>query len=207
MTTVIKKIFLFILFSVNTQFVFASNHIVFLGDSLTEGYGIAKEDAYPSIIEKKMSHLRKDKIKYTNAGISGSTTASGLSRLKWLLKSKPTILVLALGANDGLRGIKPEETKKNLLDIIKLAKENQIMVLLAGMKVPPNYGPEYEKKFRTVFSDIANETKVELVPFLLEGVAGEPQYNIADGIHPNPKGHEIIADLLLPVIGKMLNDQ
>jgi len=167
--------------------------MVILGDSLTAGYGIDKDKAFPDLLEKK---LKKDglDIKVINAGVSGSTSASGPSRLKWQLKALPSHLVLALGANDGLRGIKPEETEGNLKATIKLAKQNHLKVFLLGMKAPPNYGKEFTEIFEATFKKVAKEENVDLMPFLLESVAGERSLNQADGIHPNEKGHEIIAE-------------
>jgi acyl-CoA thioesterase-1 len=145
--------------------------------------------------EKQMHH-----IIVTNGSISGSTTASAVSRLKWFLRAKPDILVLALGANDGLRGLPLDEMAKNLDNAIVLAKENQIRVILAGMEIPPNYGPEYTKAFREVFPALARRHQLEFIPFLLENVAGDPSLNQADGIHPNARGHRIIAAHVLPFI-------
>ncbi|MCB0351061.1 MAG: arylesterase [Bdellovibrionales bacterium] len=166
--------------------------IVVLGDSITEGYGIEKSSAYPALVEER---LKKDglNVEIVNAGISGSTSASGAGRLKWFLKKKPEVLLLALGANDGLRGVKISATKKNILDIIKMAKKNNIRVFLAGMKMPPNYGKSYTIEFSKLYKDIARDEKIPLLLFLLEGVAGDIKLNQTDGIHPNEKGHQIIA--------------
>jgi acyl-CoA thioesterase-1 len=136
-----------------------------------------------------------------NAGISGSTTASGLGRLRWQLKAfekylsekRPLVLILALGANDGLRGLDLDQTKSNLQSIIDLARKHKIKVLLAGMQIPPNYGADYAKKFKHIFTDLSKNPDVTLLPFLLEGVAANPQLNQAAGIHPNETGHKIIA--------------
>ena len=178
--------------------------LVALGDSLTEGYGIEKEKAYPALVEKKL--LDKGyKIKIFNAGISGSTTASAPSRLKWLLKSKPNIIFIALGANDGLRGIAIETTKQNLKDAIQIAKKANIKVWLAGMKLPPNYGASYTSKFEATFQEIAKEEDIPLLPFLLEGVAGHAEFNQPDGIHPNEKGHQKLADFLFSFFQQQLD--
>lgn len=166
--------------------------LLILGDSLTEGYGIDKEDAFPALVAKKLQNAGI-KVEVINAGISGSTTASGVKRLNWHLKAKPTHLLLALGANDGLRGVKIEETRSNLEQIIDLAQKNQITTFLAGMKLPPNYGTPYTKDFENMFIQLAENKKIPLLPFLLEGVAGEKDLNQLDGIHPNKKGHEIIS--------------
>lgn len=167
--------------------------LVIVGDSLTEGYGVAKDKAYPSLLEKK---LKDSKLNWevVNSGISGSTTASAISRIKWVMKSKPNLIMLALGANDGLRGLKPEESKKNLQEAIALIKKEKIPMILAGMMMPPNYGEEYRKAFKTIYSDLAKANDVMFIPFLLEGVGGDPKLNLADGIHPNEKGHTLVAE-------------
>jgi acyl-CoA thioesterase I len=178
--------------------------ILCLGDSLTEGYQIPVEDAYPAILENKMK-TKFPQIKVINAGISGSTSASGVKRLKWYLRSKPQVLILALGANDGLRGLSPMMTQKNLEEIIKLATSSGIKVILAGMKMPPNMGKTYQNDFEKIFSTLAKNYQLTFVPFLLEGVAGKEKFNLADGIHPNSRGHEIMANLLLkPLLGVLL---
>lgn len=177
--------------------------VIFLGDSLTEGYGVEKEDSYPVLIEKR---LKKDgqPAEIINTSVSGSTTASAVSRLKWHLKNKPDLVVLALGSNDGLRGLKVEAMKKNLSDAIKLAKDNKIEVLLVGMKIPPNYGKTYASDFEKVFVELAKENKIPLINFLLEGVGGEKKLNQEDGIHPNEKGHLKMADTVYPTLLKVL---
>ncbi len=164
--------------------------ILFLGDSLTEGYGVDESKAYPVLVGAALD------VKVLNGSVSGSTTASGLSRLKWFLKAKPTHMLLALGANDGLRGLKLEDSKKNLEAIIKLAKSNSIRVVLAGMLMPPNYGESYRNEFKTMYEGLTKEYKLDFIPFLLEGVAGKPEFNISDGIHPNEAGHAIISKLV-----------
>lgn len=179
--------------------------ITVLGDSLTEGYGVTKEEAFPALLE---TQLQKEfpKIKVVAAGISGSTSASGPQRLKWILKSKPTILILALGSNDGLRGLPLEQLKKNLADTIVQAQASEVKVVLAGLKVPPNYGKRYSVDFENVFKDLAKKYRLPLIPFLLEGVAGDKNMNIADGIHPNQKGHlqitKNVLDILKPLLSK-----
>lgn len=177
--------------------------IVILGDSLTDGYGIEKEKAFPSLLEKALNDLGYN-IKIVNAGISGSTSSSAPSRLRWLVKQKPNVLFLALGSNDGLRGVDSAETKKNLLNTIQIAEQNNVLVWLAGMKIPPNYGLEYTRQFEALFADLAKEKKIPFFPFLLEGVAAKPELNQADKIHPNEKGHALIAKNLLPFFQKNL---
>ena len=175
-----------------------SFRILILGDSLTEGYGVSAQQAFPSLLEKKLNdEFSSDKnrsYEIINAGISGSTSSGGVSRIEWLLKSKPDFLILALGGNDGLRGVPVEETKNNLEKIILAAKSKDIPTLLAGMKMPPNYGIEYTREFSKQFEDLANQENVPLVPFLLEGVGGNPAMNLPDRIHPNPAGHQKIAE-------------
>ncbi len=167
-------------------------HVLFLGDSLSEGQGLDESQSFPRLVEKKLND-KGIKIKVTNGGVSGSTTSSGLDRLKWHLKKKTDVLVLELGANDGLRGIKISESKKNLKAIIQFAKEKGLKVLLLGVLMPPNYGNKYVKEFEAMYKDLAKEEKIPFMPFVLEKVAGRPEYNLADGIHPNAKGQEIVA--------------
>ena len=175
-----------------------SFRILILGDSLTEGYGVSAQQAFPSLLEKKLndefSSDKNSSYEIINAGISGSTSSGGVSRIEWLLKSKPDFLILALGGNDGLRGVPIEETKNNLEKIILAAKSKDIPTLLAGMKMPPNYGIEYTREFSKQFEDLANQEDVPLIPFLLEGVGGNPAMNLPDRIHPNPAGHQKIAE-------------
>lgn len=177
--------------------------ILFLGDSLTEGYRLAKEEAYPALVEKELKKKHKD-IKVINGGVSGATSASGLKRLDWYLKAKPQIMVLALGANDGLRGLKLTETEKNLSNVIEKAQERGIEVILAGMKMPTNMGEPYRTQFESIYPKLAKKYSLKLIPFLLEGVGGVPAHNLPDGIHPNPKGHEIMAKTVLKVLESAL---
>lgn len=174
--------------------------ILFLGDSLTAGLGVEPHEAYPSVIRDMLDEKQITHITLTNGSISGSTTAGAVSRLKWFLRANPQVLVLALGANDGLRGLPLDEMEKNLNSTIVLAKENRIRVILAGMEIPPNYGPAYTKAFREVFPSLARKHDLALIPFLLKDVAGNPSLNQADGIHPNAQGHRIIAAHVLPFI-------
>ena len=181
-----------------------ATEVLVLGDSLTEGYGVAKDDAYPEVLEQLLKKSGHPDVTVVNAGISGSTSASGPSRMKWELKRKPDILILALGANDGLRGLKPGETEKNLRAVIELAKKNGIQVLLAGMLAPPNYGKRYSEEFKKIYTDLARSEHVRLIPFLLAKVAGVPALNQSDGIHPNKKGHEIVAHTVLKYLEPLL---
>jgi acyl-CoA thioesterase-1 len=164
---------------------------VILGDSLTAGYGLDRPQSYPALLQK---HLDEAGYRYevVNAGVSGDTSAGGLRRLDWSLEGNVRVLILELGANDGLRGLPVNEMKKNLGEIVTRAKSRGIRVILAGMEAPPNYGPQYSIAFHRAFRDLSTEHKVALIPFLLEGVAGDRALNIADGIHPNPEGARIL---------------
>lgn len=183
----------------------AETTILMLGDSLTEGTGLKKNQAYPYLVEQKLRAQGFSSIKVINAGVSGSTSASALSRLKWHLRSTPEILLLALGANDGLRGLSTAQMKRNLAKTIKLALSKGVRVVLAGMKMPPNYGAEYTREFEKVFYQLAKEYDVVFIPFLLEGVAGDPKLNFPDGLHPNERGHQIIAELVYKTLVKLEN--
>ena len=175
--------------------------ILFFGDSLTAGYGLELEEAFPALVQKRLDSLD---FKYTviNSGLSGETTSGGRNRLNWVLKQKVDIFVLELGANDGLRGIPLVETRKNLQAIINLVKEKNkdTQIVLAGMQIPPNMGPEYTTEFRKIFPELATENEIALIPFLLEGVAGIPNLNLEDGIHPNTEGHQIVLENVWAVL-------
>ena len=165
-----------------------------LGDSLTAGLGLLESQAYPALLQQR---LAADGYKWdvVNAGISGDTSAAGLQRVDWALEQGHVrILVLELGANDGLRGLPVSEMKKNLAAIIERAQAKHIAVLLVGMEAPPNFGPEYTVSFRQVYRDLAKQYNVTLLPFLLDKVAGVPNLNQGDGIHPNVEGAQIVAD-------------
>lgn len=177
--------------------------LVCLGDSLTEGYGVEPEDAYPSVLQRRLREAGFE-VQVVNAGISGSTSASGLSRLRWQLRAEPDLLLLALGANDGLRGIDPAATRHNLAQILELARDQELPVVLAGMRLPPNYGPEHVKAFEALFPSLAEEYGVPLIPFLLEGVAARPELNLADGIHPTARGYRRVVDNVLPLLRPLL---
>jgi acyl-CoA thioesterase-1 len=178
--------------------------IVCLGDSLTEGYGLSPERAYPTLVER-MLRERGYAVRVTNAGVSGSTSASAVSRLRWQLRSRPEIVVIALGGNDGLRGVDVAATRANLSSAIELAQQSGARVLLAGMKLPPNYGPEYTSAFEAMFPALAARHGVALLPFLLEGVAADPALNLPDGIHPNERGTEIVARNVFAALLPMLD--
>ncbi len=178
----------------------AETRILFLGDSITAGYGIDKEKAYPELVNTALRKKGFSDIKIINAGISGSTSASAVSRLKWYARVQPHILILALGGNDGLRGISVQSMALNLEKSIQYALEKGMKVILAGMQMPPNYGTSYTTEFRKVFSDLAANYPVTFMPFLLKDVGGQPELNLPDGIHPTPEGHRLIANNILPYI-------
>jgi acyl-CoA thioesterase-1 len=169
--------------------------IVFLGDSLTAGLGLAVDQSFPSLIGKKLKE-RGFEYEVVNAGVSGDTSAGGLRRLDWSLEGDVQVLIVALGGNDALRGLPPREMKKNLAAILDRARDRKIAVVLAGIEAPPNNGADYTREFRSVYSELASEYNVRLLPFLLQGVAGDATLNQADGIHPNVRGAQIVADLV-----------
>ncbi len=179
--------------------------LVFLGDSIAAGLGVAETEAYPVLIEQKIEEAKLP-WEVVNAGVSGDTTAGGLRRLDWLLQRKIDLLVIALGGNDGLRGLAPEVTQANLQEMIDKvkAKSPETVIVIAGMRMPPNLGSDYAARFEQVFSAVAAKNKLPVIPFLLEGVGGHRELNQADQIHPNAAGHKMIADLvwqnLLPLL-------
>lgn len=186
--------------------------ILILGDSLTAGYGLVPSQAYPARLQEKINELSLD-FTVVNAGVSGDTSAGGLRRIDWLLRSKIDVLVLALGANDGLRGIPLESTRQNLQEIIDRTRQHspEVRIIVAGMLVPPNLGERYAGGFQSLFPGLASENNAALIPFLLKGVAGDRKLNLADGIHPNPRGHELVADnvwrTLEPVLRSLTVDR
>jgi acyl-CoA thioesterase-1 len=169
--------------------------IVFLGDSLTAGLGLSADSSYPALLQRRLEE-RGYQYEVVNAGVSGDTSAGGLRRLDWALDGDVRILVVALGANDGLRGLPPAELKKNLAAILERATAKGITVILAGMEAPPNFGADYTVQFRNVYADLARTHNVRFVPFLLQGVAGVEDLNQGDGIHPNVRGARMVADLV-----------
>jgi acyl-CoA thioesterase-1 len=177
--------------------------VVALGDSLTAGLGVAADEAWPALIEGR---LKREGYPHrvVNAGVSGDTTAGGLRRVDWVLRSRPEVVVVALGANDGLRGLDPGVMEANLLAIVERLRAGGARVLVAGMEVPPNYGTAYARAFRGVFPDVARQTGAALMPFLLDGVAADPRLNLADGIHPNAAGHRAIAERVWPHLVALL---
>lgn len=179
--------------------------ILFYGDSLTAGYGLSPEEAFPALVGKKLNQLGKP-VKIVNAGLSGETSAGGLSRIDWVLRQPVDIFVLELGPNDGLRGLPLEQTEKNLQAIIDKVRSKYpgVKIVIAGMMVPPNLGPDYTAKFKKLFPDLARKNNARLIPFLLQDVAGNEKLNLPDGIHPNPDGHKIVAENVYKVIKPLL---
>ncbi len=179
--------------------------ILFFGNSITAGYQLDLSEAFPALIQERLDSLGY-KYRTVNAGLSGETTASGNSRVDWVLKNPVSIFVLELGANDGLRGISIEEARKNLESIIEKVKVKypDCKILLAGMMVPPNMGQTYSDNFQKIYPDLANKYEIPLIPFLLEGVAGNPELNLEDGIHPTPEGHQILAENVWKHLAPML---
>jgi acyl-CoA thioesterase-1 len=178
--------------------------IVVLGDSLTAGLGLLEIQSYPHLLQEKID---RDGFNYevVNAGVSGDTSAGGLRRLDWTLQEDVRVLILALGANDGLRGLSVAEMKANLAQIIETARAKNIVVILAGMEAPPNYGAEYAASFRQAYRSLALQYRLLFVPFLLDKVAGQAALNQGDGIHPNPQGAAIVADTVWNVLKPLLD--
>lgn len=179
----------------------AGERLLFLGDSLTAGYGLNPDNAYPQLVEAALRARGRD-VTVVNAGLSGDTSAGGLRRMDWILRQPIDTLFVALGANDALRGLPVDTTRENLRAIIHAAraKQPEVRIILAGMLAPPNLGAAYRDAFASMFPELARSESVELLPFLLEGVAGVPALNLADGIHPNVEGQKRVADLVLRVL-------
>ncbi|GAB2535807.1 arylesterase [Rufibacter soli] len=183
----------------------AMKTILFFGNSLTAGYGLDPSESFPSLIQKKIDSLNLP-YKAVNAGLSGETSAAGANRIDWLLRQKIDVFVLELGANDGLRGISPAETKKNLQAIIDKvkAKYPEATLVMAGMEVPPSMGGKYASEFRVIFRQLAEQNNMALVPFLLEGVGGVRTLNQQDGVHPTAEGQKILANNVWEVLQTVL---
>ncbi len=179
--------------------------IVVLGDSLTAGLGLQVDEAFPAVLQRRL-HEAGYAYEVINAGVSGDTTAGGLRRVEWVLDGDVRVLVVALGGNDGLRGLPVEAMERNLSEIVATAADRDIPVILAGMEAPPNYGPVYTAGFRSAFRDVADAYDVMFVPFLLEGVAGVSELNQPDGIHPNSEGARRIADHLWSTLEALVED-
>ncbi|PTX41439.1 acyl-CoA thioesterase-1 [Christiangramia gaetbulicola] len=182
--------------------------ILFFGDSLTAGYGLEQGEAFPAIIQQKIDSLGLS-YQVVNAGLSGETTSGGKNRIDWVLKQNVDVFILELGANDGLRGIQLSETRANLQEIIDFVREKNpdIEIILAGMQIPPNMGQDYTTGFRNIFPELAEKNNVQLIPFLLEGVAGDPELNQQDGIHPTAEGQKILAENVWEVLKPVLMEE
>jgi acyl-CoA thioesterase-1 len=179
--------------------------ILIFGDSITAGFGLEEQNAFPAFIQQKIDSLDMD-YNVVNAGLSGETSAGGLRRIDWVLQQPVDIFILELGGNDGLRGIDPENTKQNLQGIIQKVEEKYpgAEIILTGMEAPPNMGERYTGEFRSVFYELADENDVIFMPFILEGVAGDPELNQGDGIHPTEEGHKVIAENLWDYLKEVL---
>tara|TARA_B100000579_G_C22813226_1_gene846390 strand:+ start:897 stop:1571 length:675 start_codon:yes stop_codon:yes gene_type:complete len=177
--------------------------ILVLGDSLTAGYGLDKNGSFPAVLEKYLRASGWDTT-IANGGVSGDTSAGGKNRLKWALTKNPDVVIIELGANDGLRGLNPNNTKENLAAILRELRQRKISVLLAGMLAPPNFGKTYGQEFKKIYLDLAREFNVPLYKFFLDGVAGKPALNQSDGIHPNKKGVVVIVERILPSVVSIL---
>ena len=182
----------------------AKPKVVALGDSLTAGLGLVESQAYPAILQRRID-AEGYGFEVVNAGVSGDTSAGGVRRLDWALDGDVKVLILALGANDGLRGLSVPDMKQNLTTIITRARERNVVVILAGMEAPPNYGQEYATAFRQAYREIAEREKVLFLPFLLDKVAGQSTMNQGDGIHPNERGARIVADNIWSVLKPLLD--
>lgn len=180
-----------------------ATRILALGDSLTAGFGLAPDEAFPARLERALRAEGRD-VTLINAGVSGDTTAGGKARLDWALAAKPNLAIVELGANDGLRGLDPRLTHANLDAILKRLKAAGVPVLLTGMLAPPNYGRDFEAEFKAVFSRLAAEHDVVFYPFFLDGVAGDSRLSLPDGLHPNAKGVQVIVERILPSVRKLL---
>ncbi|PTW59086.1 acyl-CoA thioesterase-1 [Breoghania corrubedonensis] len=179
--------------------------IVALGDSLTAGYGLDPGEGFPDQLQRALKAKGHD-VNVIDAGVSGDTTSGGLARLDWSVGEKADAVILELGANDALRGVAPEETRKNLSAMLEKLKARGLPVLLAGMLAPPNMGPEYGRAFNTIYPDLARKYGVRLYPFFLDGVAGDPALNLGDGMHPTEAGVAVIVKRILPDVEALLAD-
>ena len=199
------SLFLLVMAICNVQSLYANNtaesvlRLLVLGDSLSAGYGLKPEDSFPSRLEEALD-VAGYRVHVINAGVSGDTTAGGLSRLEWALVDKPHIVLVELGGNDALRGLPPAETYANLESIIVKLKKNGVRVVLAGMQAPRNLGKDYTLEFDAIYSRLAGQYDIPLYPFFLDGVALDPALNQPDGIHPNPAGVKVIVKKILPLL-------
>jgi acyl-CoA thioesterase I len=178
--------------------------IVAFGDSLTAGLGVRQDESYPARLQRTLDAAGYA-YRVVNAGVSGDTTAGGARRVSWVLKNKPAIVILELGGNDGLRGLSLQETKANLERIIQQFQQASVIVVLAGMKLPPNYGKDYTDGFESLYQALAKQYRLTLIPFFLDGVAGSSSLNQADGIHPTGEGYRIIVEKIFPTLEPLLD--
>jgi acyl-CoA thioesterase-1 len=178
--------------------------VIVLGDSLSAGFRLPSDEAFPALMERALRDEGRA-VRVLNAGVSGDTSAGGVARLDWLLAQHPDVLVVELGGNDGLRGLPVAQTRRNLQTIAGTAQAAGAAVLLLGMRLPPNLGPEYTRDFAALYPSLADELDVPLVPFLLEGVAGRADLNLPDGIHPNREGQKLVARNVLPALRELLD--
>ena len=178
-------------------------HIVAFGDSLTAGYGLAPEDALPAVLEEALKAKGYD-VRVTNSGVSGETTAGGLARLEWSLPEDADALILGLGGNDALRGIRPQASEAALNEMLTILDSRDLPVLLAGMMAPRNLGPDYQRRFDSIYPRLADKHGVVFYPFILDGVAADPALNQPDGIHPNRQGVDIIVQRMLPFVEELI---
>lgn len=177
--------------------------ILTLGDSLTAGYGLIEADSFPAQLQAALTERGID-VDVLNSGVSGDTTSAGRARLAWALSDQPDVVIVELGANDGLRGIDPELTRDNLAAILETLRANDVPVLLTGMYAPPNLGTEYSERFNAIYPELAERYGVLLYPFFLDGVATEPALNQSDGIHPNRDGVAVIVERILPLVMRLI---
>lgn len=178
--------------------------IVAFGDSLTAGLGVSADESYPAQLQRRLDELQY-RYRVINAGVSGETTAGGLRRVSWVLKSRPELVILELGGNDGLRGLSLDQTRDNLDRIIQRLRQAGVKVVLAGMKLPPNYGKDYTAGFEAMYAALARKHRIPLIPFFLEGVAASATLNQADGIHPTKEGYRVIVEELLKTLIPLLD--
>ncbi|MBI3355754.1 MAG: arylesterase [Nitrospirae bacterium] len=182
------------------------SRIVAFGDSLTAGLGVSVDESYPVQLQRRLDTLHY-RYRVINAGVSGDTTAGGLRRIPWVLNSKPELVILELGGNDGLRGLSLDQTKSNLSQIIQRLQQAGVIVILAGMKLPPNYGQEYTMGFEAIYPALAKQYHLPLIPFFLEGVAASTTLNQVDGIHPTKEGYGIIVEQVLKTLSPLLDQR
>lgn len=180
--------------------------IVAFGDSLTAGFGLPSDQSFPAQLERALRARGLD-VRVTNAGVSGDTTAGGLARLDWSLADKPDLVILALGANDMLRGISPETVRANLASMIEKIRASGARLLLVGMRAPPNWGETYEQEFDRIYPELAHAYGVALYPFFLDGIVMDPAFNQPDGIHPNARGVAMVVERVAPRVAELLGDK